>query len=123
MKLLLDQGLGRVAALLLRNAGHDTVHVGELGMAGAADELILALARRDQRVLATFDVDFHTLLALSNAAGPSVIRLHMEGLSAAAQAACIMDAVEHLGPELARGCMVVVDHNGVRCRVLPISEV
>jgi len=44
MKLLLDQGLPRSAALLLRAAGLDADHVGERGYATAADSAILALA-------------------------------------------------------------------------------
>ena len=41
MKLLLDQGLPRSAAGLLRNAGFDAVHTGEIGLARAEDAVIL----------------------------------------------------------------------------------
>lgn len=41
MKLLLDQGLPRSAASLLSQRGVDTIHVGEIGMAAAADTEIL----------------------------------------------------------------------------------
>jgi predicted nuclease of predicted toxin-antitoxin system len=39
MKLLLDQGLPLSAAALLRDAGIDTTHVGEIGMSEALDRL------------------------------------------------------------------------------------
>jgi predicted nuclease of predicted toxin-antitoxin system len=42
MRLLLDQGLPRSAAAILRGKGWDVIHVGEIGMAAAADEEILA---------------------------------------------------------------------------------
>ena len=42
MKLLLDQGLPRSAAELLRAAGIDAVHTGEIGCATAEDAEILA---------------------------------------------------------------------------------
>lgn len=45
MKLLLDQGLPRSAADLLRKTGVDTVHVGEIGLAMAEDAAILEEAR------------------------------------------------------------------------------
>ncbi len=41
MKLLRDQGLPLSAAALLRDAGIDTVHVGEIGMAEAEDADII----------------------------------------------------------------------------------
>lgn len=85
MRLLLDQGLGRVAAELLRHAGHDAVHIGELGLPRARDEQIVEIALREGRTIATFDGDFHAMLAVSNASGPSVIRLRVQGADAAAR--------------------------------------
>jgi len=40
MKLLLDQGTPRSSAALLRQAGFDVVHTGEIGLADAPDEEI-----------------------------------------------------------------------------------
>jgi len=45
MKLLLDQGLPRGAAPLLRAQGLDVLHVGEIGMARADDMAVLHKAR------------------------------------------------------------------------------
>lgn len=44
MHFVLDQGVPREAAVLLRNLAHDCIHVGEIGMSKAADEEILAFA-------------------------------------------------------------------------------
>jgi predicted nuclease of predicted toxin-antitoxin system len=41
MKVLLDQGLPRSAAKLLRDAGIDAVHAGECGLATSTDAEIL----------------------------------------------------------------------------------
>lgn len=60
MKLLLDQGLPRTTAALLRAQGIDAVHVGEIGLAAAADALILEQGRRDGRVVVTLDADFYS---------------------------------------------------------------
>lgn len=73
MKLLLDQGLPRSAASLLREAEIDTVHTGEIGYATAEDAVIIELTRQEKRVVVTLDADFHALLALSGASSPSVI--------------------------------------------------
>ena len=45
MKLLLDQGLPRSAAGLLRQEGLDAVHTGECGLSVASDYEILAAGR------------------------------------------------------------------------------
>jgi len=74
MKLLLDQGLPRSAAGLLRQEGLDAVHTGECDLSAASDGEILAVARAQGRVVITLDSDFHTILALEGASGPSVIR-------------------------------------------------
>jgi predicted nuclease of predicted toxin-antitoxin system len=59
MKLQLDQGLPRTAAELLRAAGFDTVHVGDIGYATADDTVILQLAATDQRVVVTYAISLH----------------------------------------------------------------
>jgi len=82
IRLLLDEGLPRTAATLLSQRGLDAVHVGELGMAGAADESILEYARTSDYTIVTLDADFHNLLALSGASDPSVIRLRVQRLKA-----------------------------------------
>jgi len=82
MKLLLDQGAPRSAAVLLRNAGFDAIHTGEIGLAESSDADILKRALDENRVVATLAADFHALLALSDASQPSVIRIRVEGLRA-----------------------------------------
>jgi len=75
MKLLLDQSLPRTAAVLLCEAGFDAVHVGNIGHASSIDATILELAQIENRTLITMDADFHTLLTLSGAVLPSIIRI------------------------------------------------
>ena len=80
MKLLLDQGLPRSALRHLADMGIPAEHVGDLGMATATDAQILETARQRQSVVVTLDSDFHALLATARAAGPSVVRIRMQGL-------------------------------------------
>jgi predicted nuclease of predicted toxin-antitoxin system len=62
-------------ARLLRAAGHDCAHVYELGLGGQADEQIMALADREERILISADTDFGELLANAPVLAPSVILL------------------------------------------------
>jgi predicted nuclease of predicted toxin-antitoxin system len=62
ISLVLDQGVPRDAAELLRTLSYECVHVGEIGMWNAADEEILAFAAEKKATIVTLDADFHTLL-------------------------------------------------------------
>ncbi len=120
MKLLLDQGLPRSAAALLRAAGIDAVHTGEIGFATAEDAAILAHARDEARVVVTLDSDFHALLAHSNASSPSVIRIRIERLRAQACSALLLRLIEEWESDLTSGVMLTVQPGRVRMHKLPL---
>lgn len=57
MKFLLDEMFPSKAAQLLRDElGHDAVHVGDLGLAGAPDDQIALLARQEGYPVVTENV-------------------------------------------------------------------
>jgi predicted nuclease of predicted toxin-antitoxin system len=120
MKLLLDQGLPRSAASLLRAAEIDAVHTGEIGLATADDLILLELARREGRVVVTLDADFHAMLALSGATAPSVVRVRIEGLRAEPLARLIQALLTERRVELERGALLTVQPGRVRIRYLPV---
>jgi predicted nuclease of predicted toxin-antitoxin system len=121
MKLLLDMGIGRRAAALLREWDMDAVHLGERGLARLADQEVLAVADDEGRAVVTLDADFSALLALSAAGGPSVVHIRVQGLDYMAAAQLIEEVVTAIEDELASGCIASVTSAGVRVRRLPIS--
>ncbi len=120
MKLLLDQGLPRTAAELLTEAGIDATHVGEIGYATAEDNMILQLGRKEGYVIVTLDTDFHTLLALTGATEPSVIRIRIEGLKAGATAELLKTVLARCTEDLEHGAAVTVQKGRIRVRKLPL---
>ncbi len=122
MKLLLDQGLPRTASKLLCETGMDSVHVGDIGKFAASDHEILELARLENRVVVTLDADFHLLLALSEANGPSVIRFRIEGLRAEPLVKIILQVVAEANEELLSGAVVTVQQTRIRIRHLPFLK-
>lgn len=82
MKLPLDQGLPRSTVWYLTKQKISCIHVTDVGLADASDAVILDYAREEGRVIVTLDADFHTLLALTGATFPSVVRVRIEGLRA-----------------------------------------
>lgn len=120
--LLLDQGLARSTARLLRELGWDVVHVGELGMSTALDEEILSRGREEGRVVVTLDADFHALLARNDATAPSVIRLRVQGLGASDLAVLIQSVVATCAAEITSGAAVTADTIRVKVRKLPLGH-
>ena len=108
IKMLLDQGLPRTAANLLRERGWDVQHVSERGMSTAEDAAIIAIARQEQRMVVTLDADFHALVAVSGATGPSVLRIRMEGQKADQVALLIERVLALASDELKQGAMITV---------------
>ncbi|MEG3844523.1 MULTISPECIES: DUF5615 family PIN-like protein [unclassified Microcoleus] len=120
MKLLLDQGLPLSAAALLRDAGIDTIHVGEIGMSQAEDAEIIQKAREEERVVVTLDADFHTLLALDEAVSPSVIRVRIERLRAQALMDLLLMVIAQCEEDLEQGSAISIEPSRIRIRRLPL---
>jgi predicted nuclease of predicted toxin-antitoxin system len=122
LRLLLDNGVPRGAVPILVDATVDAVHVGAIGLADASDAQIIAHAMLQQMIVVTLDADFHTLLAISGADKPSVIRIRVEGLRAAACAELIMKVIRRFATELVEGAALSVDAKSVRCHSLPMGS-
>jgi len=121
MRLVLDQGVPHDAAALLRSLGYDCTHVGEIGMSKAADGEILAFSLRRDAVVVTLDADFHTILAVSGAQGPSVIRVRLQGLGAPEVVEVVRKTLASFEAELKRGCLITVKALKTTCHRLPIG--
>ena len=62
MKLFLDHDVYASTAVALRDAGHDVVVAGDVGLGRASDTDLLLHAHRDGRVLLTRDRDYGSLV-------------------------------------------------------------
>lgn len=122
MRWLLDQGLPRAAADLLRTQDLDVIHVGEIGLACASDTEIIRFAEQHDRIVVTLDSDFHAILARSGAGKPSVIRIREEGLKAADVCRFITGAYKLFAESLEAGCVLTVTSANARLRMLPIKS-
>ena len=94
-------GVSMTTVDLLRQAGEAVVHLRDEGLHRLPDDEILEKARREQRVVLTFDLDFGDLLA---AVTPRLFR--------------VLDACR---AELERGVIVIVEDERYRLRRLPIQ--
>ena len=121
MRFLIDNNLSPVLADRLNAAGHDAVHVRDYGLHAATDQVVLARARGDNRVLISADTDFGTLLAREGADRPSILLIRrLSGQRATEQATIILANLDVVANDLDGGAVVVLTDEWVRVRRLPI---
>lgn len=105
---------------MLRELGYDAVSAREVGLNRAPDQHLIEFALKEDRVLATLDSDHHQIIATSNLAGPSVILIRVQGPSAEHASTLIHAVCQRYDRQLAQGCLVSCDNEGMRIRLLPI---
>ena len=121
MKFLIDNNLSPLLAEGLKAAGHDAVHLRDLGMQAAPDPAVLQRAQVDERVLVSADTDFGGLLSRSRATGPSVLLIRrLAGRRAAEQSAIILANLDQIADDLTAGAVVVIGDDWIRIRRLPV---
>jgi predicted nuclease of predicted toxin-antitoxin system len=120
---LVDNALSFRVAELLRDAGHDAVHVRDYDLGAAADITILERARAEDRVILSADTDFGTLLAQMQTNKPSFVLLRWPELRQAEdQTRVLLANLSGIESELTSGAIVVIEQSRIRVRALPIGS-
>jgi predicted nuclease of predicted toxin-antitoxin system len=114
---------GRLDNATHTQAGYDTIHVGELGLAAASDEEIFALAAAEDRVILSADTVFGALLALWKLSKPSFVLLRgATPRRPTDQTDLLIANLPAFADDLLKGAVVVISPGRIRVRSLPISE-
>jgi len=91
-------------------------------MSCSSDIEIIEFARQQDRVVVTLDSDFHTIMALTEADSPSIIRIRIEGLRAEGLANLLQKVLEKCQDDIIAGAMVSVNQKQIRLRKLPLTS-
>ena len=121
MKTLLDMPVTPQLINVLKKYGHEGVHAYQIGKDRAPDIELLNLARRENRVIITADLDFPRLLALSSASGPGIILFRGGNYSDDEMCDLLERVLESVPVDDLEKSICVVDHSRVRVTHLPIS--
>ncbi len=118
MRLLADENIPFPSVRRLRQANHDVAAVAE-EMPGASDQVVLAWANRDARIILTFDSDYGALIyrhGMRAPVGVIYFRSAPTHPEEPAEQLLVLTTVSGLTFE---GRMTVVAGNHVRQRLLP----
>jgi predicted nuclease of predicted toxin-antitoxin system len=120
MKIVIDMGLSPEWRETFEEHGFEARHWSEIGNPKAKDREILAWAREHAYIVFTHDLDFGHLLALTHAAGPSVIQVRTEDVLPATIGPLVVRALRQHRGQLKSGALVVIEPASFRVRILPI---
>jgi predicted nuclease of predicted toxin-antitoxin system len=121
MKILVDMNLSPDWVTVLNNHGITSVHWSTVGDPRAEDSIIMKWARTNGYVVFTHDLDFGATLALTQAAGPSVIQVRTQEVTPDHLEAALIDVLEANRTLLESGCLIVLDEARSRVRILPLT--
>ncbi|MBN1580126.1 MAG: DUF5615 family PIN-like protein [Anaerolineae bacterium] len=120
MKFLLDMPVSPLLLDTLSAYGHEGVHAYQIGKSRASDQDLLAIARDEDRVLITADLDFPRLLALSSAQGPGLILFRGGNYSDREMCWLLERVLKTVPPAKIARSICVVDRKRLRLTALPL---
>jgi predicted nuclease of predicted toxin-antitoxin system len=122
MRILADMGISPSTVQMLRDLGHDAVHLRDQGLHRMPDAEVLRKARDENRVLLTSDLDFGYLMAIAGAVVPSIVLFRLSDMRPASVSTRTEKLLGRYADELSRGALVVVTDTRIRVRALPIGR-
>jgi len=102
VRLLVDAKLSPVVSERLRDAGHEAIHVFDVGMARASDESIVEYALEQGYVIISADADFAAILARLDRAKPSFVLLRHVNEMTPEQYAALLRAISTRSPRISQ---------------------
>jgi predicted nuclease of predicted toxin-antitoxin system len=122
VKFLVDMNLSPRWVGFLSNSGHAAVHWSAIGAPDAPDTEIMAHARANDLCVLTHDLDFGTILALTNWDKPSVVQIRADDTSPESIGDILIRALAQSADEIEQGALLTVEPARMRLRILPFRR-
>jgi predicted nuclease of predicted toxin-antitoxin system len=125
MRFLLDNAISPVLSRPLKEAGHDVLHVREIGLRDADDIDIFQLAFKENRTLISADTDFGFLLSKWDKNKPSVIifRKGTERSPIKQAELLLLNLDANVLRSIEEGSILIFEPERIRIRSLPLFKV
>ena len=122
MKILIDMNLSPDWTAVFAAENIESVHWSTVGDPRAEDTEIMEYARSGGYVVFTHDLDFGTLLALTQAENPSVVQVRTQNILPSHLANTVIAVLRSNQESLGQGALIVVDEGKARVRILPLRR-
>ncbi|MDQ5824396.1 MAG: DUF5615 family PIN-like protein [Chloroflexota bacterium] len=122
MKILIDMNLTPQWEAVLAQHGWESRHWSNVGDTRATDQSIMEWARTNGYIVFTHDLDFGTLLAVTQAQGPSVIQVRTQDVLPSHLGTVVLGVLKQYEAALQAGALITVDESTSRVRLLPFAQ-
>ena len=122
MKIVIDMNLSPDWVAAFTAEGIESVHWSTIGDPRAEDTEIIEYARSNGYIIFTHDLDFGTILAFTQAHGPSVVQVRAQDILPAHLGAAVLSVLQENQIFLDKGALIVVDEARARVRILPLER-
>ena len=122
MKILIDMNLSPDWTTAFAAQNIESVHWSAVGDPRAEDTKIMEYARTNDYIVFTHDLDFGTLLALTQAENPSVVQVRAQNIVPSHLANTVVAVLRANEATLEQGALIVVDEGKARVRILPLQR-
>ncbi len=122
MKIVIDMNLSPDWVPFLTQSGHTAVHWSSVGSPRARDRDVLAWARQQEHVVFTHDLDFGSILAATEARGPSVIQVRTQNPTPGHCGEIVLNSLARHAAALLEGALISLDEDRARVRILPLAR-
>jgi predicted nuclease of predicted toxin-antitoxin system len=122
MKFVIDMNLSPGWVKSFEDHGFEAVHWSEVGNPRASDREIMEWSDKNGYVVFTHDLDFTTLLAATQANGPSVIQLRTQNFVSEKVRELLFDSIQQYGEQLRQGALISIEYHRSKIRIHPFKD-
>ena len=120
IRLLADVHISPKTVADLQKQGYEIMRSSEVLPANAPDINILEIARTENWVVLTQDLDFSMLVALSRYSQPSLITLRLSSAKPDIVTQKLLDVLPQIEEALQEGSAITIQDESIRIRKLPV---
>jgi predicted nuclease of predicted toxin-antitoxin system len=122
MKFLFDENLPPSFCAILRELGHEAIHVYDVNLNATPDTAIVEYAQLNDYVILTNNLDFSRIVAVGNLSLPSVITFRLTALNLTLFYQLISPNLADLIEPLTEGALITIDDKKIRIQMLPVRK-